>query len=98
MSELEVLIPITFFVFMLIILSKMMKYRHERKRWEMMRGQQENAEQSLTTSELQLMIEDAVARATAPIEDRLASLERPLLDIGESDEPVEKTLGREKVR
>jgi len=94
MSEFEVLIPLLLFTFIFIIVSKVIKYRHERKRWEMLKGE-DAGDTSLTTSELQLMIDDAVAKATADLEDRLERLERPLL--GEpSDEPyVAKTLGRQ---
>lgn len=91
MSEFEVLIPLAFFLFLFIILSKMMKYRHERKKWELMKSA-DGADNSLTTTELQLMIDDAVARATVDLEARLEHLERPKL---EEASTISKTLGRE---
>lgn len=92
MSEFEVFIPLAFFLFTFIILSKMMRYRHERKKWELMKHE-DAAERSLTTSELQLMIDDAVAHATKELESRLERLERPRLEEGESTERTEKTVG-----
>ncbi len=94
MSEFEVLIPLAFFLFAFIILSKMMKYRHERKKWELMKHD-DGAEKSLTTSELQLMIDEAVAHATLELESRLERLERPQLESHSETEPVAKTIGRE---
>lgn len=93
----ELLIPLVFFTFVFIIISRLIKNRHERKKWEFAR-KEESAQDSLTTSELQLMIEDAVARATADVEERLDRLERPMLEGFESETPPEKTLGRERVR
>ena len=94
MSEFEFLIPIVLFTFLFILASRLIKNRHERKKWELMKGENVG-ENSLTTSELQLMIEDAVAKATADLEDRLERLERPLLE-APADEPyVAKTLGRQ---
>ncbi|MGA7305154.1 MAG: hypothetical protein WBW88_09785 [Rhodothermales bacterium] len=93
MSEFEVLIPLAFFLFAFIILSKMMKYRHERKKWELMKHD-DGAEKSLTTSELQLMIDDAVAHATLELESRLERLERPQIEAHDESVPVEKTVGR----
>ena len=94
MGDLEVLIPLAFFTFLFIIVSKMLRYRHERKKWELVKHE-EGAETSLTTSELQLMIEDAVARATLELESRLERLERPQLEGHEGREEVVKTIGRE---
>jgi hypothetical protein len=94
MQGFEFLIPIVLFTFLFLLASRMIKNRHERKKWELVKG--ENAgENSLTTSELQLMIEDAVAKATADLEDRLERLERPLLEAPPDEPYVAKTLGRQ---
>lgn len=90
MSEFEILIPLAFLTFVFIIVSKLIKNRHERKKWELTRSE-EAAGNSLTTTELQFMIEEAVARATADLEERLVQLERPQLE----PPSAVKTLGRE---
>ena len=66
------------------------------KRWAMMKGQ-ENADQSLTTSELQLMIEDAVAKATSDFDARLEFLERARLT-GDRDESKNLLIPEEVVK
>lgn len=72
-----------------------------------MKIKREQADQSLTTSELSSLIDESVAAATAPLHDRMAELEERLqpgpgsdrLDLTETDTSASddvplKTLGR----
>lgn len=89
----EMLIPIVLFTFLFLLASRAIKFKHERRKWEAMKGQGEG-ERSLTTSELQGMIEDAVTRATTDLEDRLELLEQTALPM-EADEGLRHVGARE---
>jgi hypothetical protein len=65
-------IPILAVVFSFVLIVIKMAMNHEREKLQMKSGV---SDKSLTTSELQAMLEESVQEAIAPLEKRLARLE-----------------------
>lgn len=96
---LALIIVVSFLTFITTVIRSTQQYKL--KKLDRERG---SSDESLTTSELKNLIEDAVAEATAPIaaevdelSRRLASVERsaPQLELEDTDSGPDKTLGRQ---